>query len=523
MNSNNKSYILFTVFVSGLVVLGVEITAQRLIGNVFGSSNLVWANIIGLMLLYLAAGYFIGGRWADRSPYPTTFLGILAVGAFLTGLTPLVSQPVLRFAAEAMGQLNIALLGGSFVGVLLLFSVPMTLLGCASPFAIRLAIAEAKDAGRVSGQIYAVSTLGSLVGTFLPVLVMVPAVGTRNTILILAGLLLTVAVIGLLRHNWRAGLASLALPVALAVIVAVWPSGSIRPINFFYPEARVIPGSERESAYNLIQVAETADGTRWLFLNDSLVYHSIYKAGQLRTNGPFDFFLVAPYFNADQRPEDVRRFALVGLAAGTVAKQYTAVYGDSVAIDGIEIDPAVVDTGRRYFDMNEPNLTVIEQDGRWALQQLAPGYDVIGIDAYRPPYIPWQLTTREFFEEVRAKLDDDGALVVNVGRTPQDRRLVEAMAATVGSVFPSVYVVDLPRTEFNTMVYATAQPTSPSNLAANLRRLSSGAHPLLVEVLTDAEAGLQPTPTGGPVFTDDWAPVELIADTIVLNYFLGPE
>ena len=329
-----------------MVVLGIEISAQRLVGNVFGSSNLVWANIIGLMLLYLAAGYFLGGRWADRSPHPRTFYTILAVGAFLSGLTPLIAQPVLRFAAVAMGSVNLALLGGSFVGTLLLFAAPVTLLGCASPFAVRLAVVDAASAGSASGRIYAISTMGSLLGTFLPVLVLVPAVGTRGTFLILSGLLLLVALIGLWSADPRRGALALALPLVLLLSTWLSPMGSLRPIESLYPGAMLVPGSERESSYNFIQVAQAGD-TRWLFLNDSLVYHSIYNPNNLRTGGTFDLFLVAPYFN---KQPHVANMALVGLAAGTVAKQYTAVYG-ALPIDGIEIDPAVVDVGRRYFDM----------------------------------------------------------------------------------------------------------------------------------------------------------------------------
>jgi hypothetical protein len=131
LKSKPNGLLLLTVFVSGMTTLAVELSASRLLGNIFGTSNLVWANIIGLILLYLSAGYFIGGRWADRSPYPRTFYGLLVVAAFLSGLVPLVARPVLRAAAEAMAVLDAAVVGGSFLAVLILFSVPVKLLGCA--------------------------------------------------------------------------------------------------------------------------------------------------------------------------------------------------------------------------------------------------------------------------------------------------------------------------------------------------------------------------------------------------------
>src|SRR3989337_1577553 len=137
----------FAVFVAGMATLGIELTASRLLGNVFGTSNIVWANIIGLILVYLTAGYFIGGRWADRSPFSGTFYRLLAWGAFFAGIVPLVARPVLRLAASSVESLDATVMLGSFLGVLVLFSVPVTLLGCVSPFAIRLALRQTDQAG----------------------------------------------------------------------------------------------------------------------------------------------------------------------------------------------------------------------------------------------------------------------------------------------------------------------------------------------------------------------------------------
>jgi len=172
--------IALAVFVSGMTTLGVELTASRLLGNVFGTSNIVWANIIGLILVYLTAGYFIGGRWADRSPFSGTFYRLLAWGAFFAGIVPLVARPVLRLAASSVESLDTTVMLGSFLGVLVLFSVPVTLLGCVSPFAIRLALRQTDQAGTVSGKLYAISTLGSILGTFLPVLWLIPTIGTAR-------------------------------------------------------------------------------------------------------------------------------------------------------------------------------------------------------------------------------------------------------------------------------------------------------------------------------------------------------
>lgn len=186
---------------------------------------------------------------------------------------------------------------------------------------------------------------------------------------------------------------------------------------------------------------------------------------------------------------------------------------------GFDLGPGIVEVGRRYFDMNLPNLNVIVQDARFALTRLGGGYQEIGIDAYRPPYIPWQLTTVEFFTEVRAHLAEDGVVIINVGRTPTDRRLVEAMTATLQQVFPTVHTLDVPET-FNTMIVATNLPTNDDNLAANASLLGANIHPFLKHSLALAQRSLTSTVASDLIFTDDRAPVEFIADSLVLRFAL---
>jgi hypothetical protein len=193
-------------------------------------------------------------------------------------------------------------------------------------------------------------------------------------------------------------------------------------------------------------------------------------------------------------------------------------------IDGYEIDPKIIDVGRKFFAMNQPNLNPIAQDGRVGLQASQERYDVIVVDAYRPPYIPWHLTTKEFFRVVYNHLEEDGVMAINVGRSPEDRRLVDALVGTISAVFPSIYVMDVPDT-FNTIVYATVQPTEIQNLYDNLVHLYSrpDIHPLLIESIQRVVINQQPTPSSEVVFTDDWAPVEWITNNLILDYVLFGE
>ena len=508
-----KAYLYLTVFFGGMVTLAIELTASRLLGSVFGTSNLVWASIIGLILIYLTVGYFVGGWWADRSPFYKTMYLILAWGAFMAGLVPLFARPVLRLAADAFDQLQVGILFGSFAAVLILFSIPVTLFGMVSPFAIRLSISDPGHSGKVSGQIYAISTLGSFVGTFLPVLLFIPLIGTTKTFLSFSLLLMGIALIGLwLSCGLKYSLYWIWMPIVILVLTLVFSGGSIKTTS-----GQIY---ETESAYNYIQVLEI-DGFRMLRLNEGQGIHSMWHPTIIDYDGPWKQFLAAPYFNEpDYHPENVKSMAIIGLAAGTTARQASEVYG-SVQIDGFEIDSEIIRVGREYFEMDQPNLSAIAQDGRVGLARSDRKYNVIGVDAYRPPYIPWHLTTVEFFESVRDHLTADGVVAINVGRSPDDRRLIDGLASTMRQVFPSVYVMDVPGS-FNSIIYASAQPTSLDNFYNNLIYLYTrpDAHPLLVEALEMFVEYQQATPSSGTVYTDDLAPIEWITNSMVMNYVL---
>jgi spermidine synthase len=507
-----RRYIYFTVFISGMTSLAAEFGAARLLGNVFGTSNPVWAAIIGLILIYLTAGYFLGGRWADRSPHPKTLYGILAWAAFTLGLVPYISAPVLRMAADAVDRLQVGIIAGAFIGVLVLFIVPVTLMGMVSPFAIRLTLNETGRAGNTAGTIYGISTIGSFIGTFLPTLLLIPTIGTTRTFLVFSLTLLIVALVGLARSSGRRAvwLGILMLTVLVLLDLLTGRGGIKKSTGQIY---------ETESAYNYIQVLDY-DGTRYLRLNDGQGVHSEYNPDTLAYGGPWQQFLVAPFFYAPRQPAEISRIAIVGLAAGTTARQATAVF-PNVSIDGFEIDPKIVQVGKDYFDMNLPNLNIIIGDGRWGLEKSPKRYDLICVDAYRPPYIPPHLTTREFFQIAADHLNPTGALAINVGRAPDDRRLIDGLATTIGTIFSSIYVMDIPGT-FNSILYATLQPTSVEGLQANLVAsvTQPGVDALLIDSMALALANLQPAPRQTIVFTDDLSPIEWMTNNLILNFVL---
>ena len=505
-----------TVFVAGMASLGVELSAARLLDPFFGSSLIIWAVLIGTVLLYLTAGYYLGGKWADRRPYYRVLYQITAWSAFLIGLVPLVARPVLLWSAKGFAQYNAGILAGSLLGTVALFSLPVTLLGCVSPFAIRLSMEgeSVGAAGNVAGRLYALSTVGSLVGTFLPVLILIPNIGTRNTFVFLSFTLLAVSLVGLFAALRARAWPYLLLPMVLIALLLLFPGGVIKPVQ--YGELL----HETESAYNYIQVVRVGDEVQ-LLLDEGQGVHSLYIPNTVLVEGVWDYFLIAPFFNDPPYTADrVDSLALLGSAAGTIAKEYTAVYG-SIPIDGAEIDPEIIRVGREYFDMNEPNLNAVAQDARYLLTYSDAKYDVIAIDAYRPPYIPFHLTTREFFAQAREHLTEEGVIAINAGRTLTDWSLVEALASTLKAEFPSVYLLDTARPGqdlVNVLVIATKQPTRLENLSANAALMTD---PVLQQMAAASIPRVQEFTTPTVVFTDDKAPVEQVIHGLLLSYLTG--
>ncbi len=490
-------------FTGGLASLGIEFAAARLLAPFFGQSLFIWGTLIGLILIYLTIGYYAGGRLADRRPDSRLLFQLTAAAALLTAAIPIVSRPILSVAQSGFAQVSVGLVLGSLISVIVLFAAPVILLGMVSPFVIRLRIRELETAGNAAGAVYALSTLGSILGTFVPVFWLIPTYGTRPTIFVLAFLLGVISAAGLYEPGRRR--LYLLIPVVI-IALALLSGGAIRAASY---GTRVF---ETESAYNYIQVVKSGTETQ-LLLDEGSAVHSIYDPTSLYTHGYWDDVLLAPYFGSGRVPG---RVALVGLAGGTVARQFTAIDGP-IPIDGVELDPKIVDVGRRYFHMTEPNLQVTVADGRYWMATQAGRYDVILVDAYRQPYIPFYLTTREFFESARAHLQPDGVLAINVGRTPTDNRLVDALSGTLNAVFPNVFTIETNQRFTNTVIYGTSAAASVDRFVARARAETNAK---LQPIITDALAtgNIRRVPPNGIVFTDDLAPVERLIDDIILSY-----
>jgi spermidine synthase len=483
------------VFAVGAGSLGAEIAAARLLAPWFGASTIVWANTIAVVLVALSIGYAIGGRFADRDPRPAGLARIVLVAAALLAVVPFVSGPFLHQAVRAVDELSAATFVGSLFGVGALLALPLVLLGMVSPYAVRLEVDHVADAGRTAGRLYAISTVGSLTGTFLASLLLIPVVGTRRTFLIFAAAMALTAV----PHLARRRLPAAVVPLAILGLIAL-PTGTVKAADGSH---RVI--WEKETEYQYARVLENTEGKRTLELNEGHAVHSVYREGEWLTGDYWDEMLVLALAGGHAPPRSV---AILGNAAGTTARAI-GHYFPQTTVDAVEIDPALTKVGHELFDLDGPRLRTHTADARPWLRSTSRTFDVIMVDAYRQPYIPFYLATREFFELVREHLAPGGLVVINVGHPEQSDQLEKVLSATMRAEFGEENVWRDPAEATNSMVIGSTA-TDP---AARLRDAATSLPAELADVAVATSGRISPGLPGGRVYTDDLAPVEWLVDT----------
>jgi spermidine synthase len=463
----------------------------------FGASTIVWANTIGVVLVALSVGYWLGGRLGDRYPDIRRLCMVVMAAAVLLALVPLVARPFLDLSVDALDDVEAGAFVGSLFAVLVLIAVPVGLAGTCSPWAIRLAVPDVEHAGRVAGRLYAISTVGSLFGTMISALVLIPFAGTQRTFIVFA---LALALVGAVGLGWRFA----PLPLLLAGAIAL-PVGTVKATD----DGQILYEGESEEQY--IRVIEEDDGDRVLELNEGQAVHSMLRPGSFLTADYWDSFLVLPFAAREEPP---KRIAILGNAAGTIARAYGHYFPDTV-VDGVEIDSKLTEIGLRYFDMgSNENLVVHHEDARPWLRDADDLYDLIVVDAYRQPYIPFYMVTKEFFELASDHLAPGGIVVVNAGHPEDSTDFEEVLGRTMSDVFPTV--LRDPAEQTNTLLIGGQGEVS----AARLDEAAEGPylHGDLADLAVIDAARLAPHLPGGEVYTDDRAPVEWLIDRSILGY-----
>ncbi len=493
------------VFVSGGVLLSLEIIASRVLAPYFGNSIYVWGSLIGVFLTALSIGYASGGRLADRHPSPGLFAGIVFLAGLLTVPIPLIAAPILESIALAdLGpQLN------PLAGAIALFVVPSIVMGMVSPFAVRLRARAVGTMGRTAGNLYAISTVGSIVGTLATSFIFINYLGVRALIHLLGFALLVMAVLG-----WLAARRQLAAATG-AVLIILLAAGVTRAAPG-RPSALVF---SRDTVYHRITVSDEGS-VRYLKLDN--YWQSALDRGQPRRT----VFAYADYMHMPLLFVPQPKHALmIGLGGGTVPSRYVTDY-PTITMDVAELDPQVEVTARAYFGVQVgERLKITPGDGRLYLRLSTTRYDVILIDAYLKDTIPFHLATREFFALARVRLAPGGVLAMNIigALDGPDSRLFRAMYKTISQVFRTVYAfpVDFgayggPSSLRNIIVVATDEPAlSVGEVQRRARALVDGHVVTLDRFLRAAEDLYQvPIRTGDvPVLSDDFAPVDTLIPT----------
>jgi predicted membrane-bound spermidine synthase len=486
------------VFTVGASTLGAEIAAARLMAPFFGASTIVWANTIATVLVALSVGYWLGGRLGDRRPQLDRLARWVLASSVLLAVVPIVAEPFLDLSVEAFDEIDVGAAVGSLLGVLALVAIPVMLLGATSPWAIRLSVDRVEDAGRAAGSLYALSTVGSLLGTFLAALLLVPQVGTQRTFVLFAGAVAIVAALALSRRH-------MLVPAAVLALLLL-PTGTTKPAD----GVRVL--EERETPDQYARVVEQPDGERRLELNEGQFFHSVWRPDSVLTDNVWDGYLSTPISVLGRPP---RTLAILGNGAGTTVRAYGEFF-PRTRIDGVEIDGQLTELGRRWFGLRDrPGLELHTADARPFLRQADEKWEAIMVDAYRQPYIPFYLTTREFFRLTRERLEPGGVLIVNAGHPEGSTRLERMLSAGLRDSFP--HVARDPITKFNTLLIASDVRPSAERLRAALPGVDPGVRP----VLEGTARRLGPSLGGGEVYTDDRAPVEWLIDRSIIAYAAG--
>jgi len=449
-------------FLLGFAMMALELTAVRLLAPYFGDSAYVWTNVIGVMLVALAAGAWLGGATAGR-PDAQRWLGIaLLCAAVLAALAPWCARPLGGWLVPQdlpLEAATAALVRGSLFATLVLFAPPVLLLGCAGPMLVAALAAQGVRVGRASGLISACSTLGSLAGTFAATHVLVPELGSRASVWLCAGAVALCA--GLV---WRR---RAALAVLLPALCALLPAGPLRPPP---PDLQLL--AEEESALQFLQVVRQGAGgraTTMRKINEGLdSFHSLARAGSAWTGAYYDWHALAPILAADGAVPDGAglRVLSLGSAAGTFARLFADAYPDCV-VDGVELDPAVVALGERWFGGRAARGTDhAGLDARvFVARARAAAYDVVLVDTYiRQIYVPAHVASAEFFALTRRCLRPGGVVTVNAGGWSFDDPVVGALASTMAAVFGEAFAFRVPWSRNFLIVARNGAPLDPAVL-----------------------------------------------------------
>lgn len=476
------------IFTSGTVVMILELIGSRILAPYLGTSIFVWTSLIGIILGALSLGYYLGGRFSANNPQIKFLTRILFLAGIAILLITLIKEPILILSMELGVKL------GAVVATLALFTLPSIILGMVSPYAIRLKIKNVENAGGVAGNLYALSTIGSIFGTFLAGFYLIPAFGSTQILFGLSFVLILASLLG--------GKKKLKLS-CLVLVVGAWLIYQIIPSPYIF---------ETDSAYNHIRVADVIQTTgnarvRILYLateTHSLIYRDSDDL----------FSIYSQLYQLDNlfKPNIKKALALGG-GAYVIPINFLKRYPQG-EVTVVEIDPKVTEVAREYFQLTDDSrMKIFHQDGRIFLNNNTEKFDVIYGDAFASFYsIPFHLTTREAVEKIHDSLADDGALILNVisSLKGEGSKFFQAEYKTLAEIFPQIYIFPAyfygqENLEKHQNIILIASKNKSRLTKEDLFENADATQQELLDHFWDQEVVIDPKI---PVLTDEFAPVD---------------
>lgn len=498
----NKIFLYLTEFFAGMSVMAVELGASRLLAPYFSSSQIVWTIIIGTIMIAMALGNIYGGKSADKSPNPDKLYGRILIAAVWIALIPVVGKYiVLGISALLIFTVNNNfLIIAAFCACMVIFVFPLFLLGTVTPSLAKYSVSSLDDSGRTVGTLGAFNTIGSIIGTFVPTFVTIPAVGTSITFLIFAGILIVLSVIYFVSS--RIGYKKVIISGVIFVACCVFGHGD--SFAFWQKDLTY----EGESIYNYLQVSED-DKQVSLSTNVLFGVQSVYMKDDTLTGLYYDYAMAAPLMVLDKNPDSME-VLILGMGTGTYATQCRKYFGD-MNIEGVEIDEKITKLSRKYFALPD-DINVTTYDGRAFLNASDRKYDVIMVDAYQDITIPFQMSSVEFFRLVKSHLNENGVMVVNMNmRGNDDGDINQYLADTISSVFGNVYTVEVDNST-NRELFASDNNDMISVLNDNISGIKDADLRFMMNKVRDNSIAYN---AGKLIMTDDNAPVELLGMKVI--------
>ncbi len=507
----NKLFLYLTEFFAGMSVMAVELGASRLLAPYFSSSQIVWTIIIGTIMIAMALGNIYGGRSADKNPDPGRLYGRILIAAVWIAAIPAVGKYII-VGISALLIFSVSsnfLIIAAFAACMVIFVFPLFLLGTVTPSLAKYTVGNLQESGKVVGTLGAFNTIGSIIGTFVPTFVTIPAVGTSVTFLIFAGILLALAML----YFFSAGKGKRKGGAVTALLLYLVCCGLGYSDSFAFWENDL--AYEGESVYNYLQVKESG---RSVILSTNVLFgvQSIYMKEQGLTGMYYDYAMAAPLMVEGKAPEDCR-VLILGMGTGTYATQCRKYFGD-MEMEGVEIDEKITALSREYFHLPE-EVPVTTYDGRAFLNAVEEKYDVIMVDAYQDITIPFQMSSVEFFYLVKSHLAENGVMVVNMNmRGSGEGNINQYLADTIAFVFDQVHTVEVPGST-NRELFASDNEAILDCFEEKRLELDKTDLYAMMERTSDS---LTPYEAGGYILTDDKAPVELLGMRVI-DELIGDE